>query len=166
MLSIEERPREVRGRTVPGHWEGDLLEGKRRQNLGGAHDAIHDTCSAQEKDVASVRAAYAGTLKRLPAHLRRSLTYDQGKEMSEHKLFSIDTGITVYFAQPASPWERGTNENTNGLIRQFFPRGTDFTKVSPAQLKRVQHLLNTRPRKVLDYDVPLAAFTRLVALDS
>ena len=170
MLSIEERPADVAARTIPGHWEGDLLEGKRRQSAIGT--LVERTTRftllvpLKEKNVTSVRKAYATALRTLPRHLKQSLTYDQGKEMSEHTQFSIDTGITVYFAHPASPWERGTNENTNGLIRQFFPRGTDFNTVSRAELKRVQDLLNTRPRKVLNFELPQQAFTRLVALDS
>jgi IS30 family transposase len=100
----------------------------------------------------------------LPAELKKSLTYDQGKEMSEHEQFTIDTGIQVYFAHPGSPWERGTNENTNGLIRQYFPKGTDFTQVSKEQILEVQRKLNDRPRRALGYLKPDEVINQLVAL--
>lgn len=170
MLSIEERPVEVGDRTVPGHWEGDLVMGKRRQSALGT--LVERTTRytilvpIKEKDVASIRMAYARAMRSLPTHLKRSITYDQGKEMSQHKQFTIDTGITVYFAHPGSPWERGTNENTNGLVRQFFPKGTEFNRVTIERIRSVQDLLNNRPRRVLDFEVPNKAFTRLVALDS
>jgi IS30 family transposase len=105
----------------------------------------------QEQDATTVRKAFAKEFCRLPEGLRRTLTYDQGKEMAQHKLFTKDTDITVYFAHPHAPWERGTNENTNALIRQFFPKHTDFSKVSEKKLKEVQELLNDRPRKVHNF---------------
>lgn len=168
MLSIEERPREVRDRTVPGHWEGDLIMGRyKRTALGTLVERTTRTTllvPLREKDAASVRRAYAHELRTLPRELTRTLTCDQGKEMSEHRQFTIDTGIQVYFAHPGSPWERGTNENTNGLIRQYFPKGTDFSKVSRREIKRVQRELNDRPRAVLDYLKPDEVFNKLVAL--
>ncbi len=108
--------------------------------------------------------AYAEAFKTVPNELRKTLTYDQGKEMSQHENFTIDTGIKVYFAHPGSPWERGTNENTNGLIRQYFPKGTDFTQVSEDEIYKVQRKLNDRPRKALNYNKPNEVFNSVVAL--
>jgi IS30 family transposase len=109
-----------------------------------------------------VRRAFARELRTLPAQLRRSLTYDQGQEMREHRLFTAQTKMQVYFAHPCSPWERGTNENTNGLLRQFFPKGTRFTQLSRAHIKRVQAMFNDRPRKVLNWHSPAHAFRELL----
>jgi len=169
MLSIEERPVEVENRTVPGHWEGDLILGKNKQSALGT--LVERTTRytilvplGDKKDAVSVRDAFAKAFYFLPAELKKTLTYDQGKEMSEHQHFTIDTGIEVYFAHPASPWERGTNENTNGLIRQYFPKGTDFTKISARTIKQVQRKLNGRPRAVLDYLKPDEVINNLVAL--
>ena len=169
MISIEERPLEARDRTVPGHWEGDIVLGDRKKPALGT--LVERTTRyallvpLKEKSAFVVRQAYANALKRLPKDLVKTLTYDQGKEMSEHAEFTIDTGIQVYFAHPHSPWERGTNENTNGLIRQFFPKGTDFSNVSTKQIRHVQNLLNERPRKTLDWKTPKQAFNQLVALE-
>ena len=116
------------------------------------------------KDATSVRKAYAKALRSLPREITKTLTYDQGKEMSGHKQFTLDTGITVYFAHPGSPWERGTNENTNGLLRQYFPKGTEFDKVSTREIKRVQRELNDRPRAVLHWQKPTEVINHLVAL--
>jgi len=167
MLSIEERPAEVEDRTVPVHWEGDLIVGKyKRSALGTLVERTTRTTLlvplGAKKDATSVRRAYARRMRRLPKELAKSLTYDQGKEMSQHRQFTVDTGITVYFAHPGSPWERGTNENTNGLIRQFFPKGTDFTKVSAKEIGRVEKLLNGRPRKSLHWQTPDEAFNSLL----
>lgn len=170
MLSIHERPEEVAGRTVPGHWESDLIIGKYKRS---AIATLVERTSRftliiplpEGKGAVAVREALTRRVKELPQHLRKSLTHDQGKEMSEHIQFRMDTNMTVYFADPASPWQRGTNENTNGLIRQFFPKGTDFTEVSEGEIQRVEHLLNTRPRMTLDYKTPLEVFTGYVALD-
>ena len=118
------------------------------------------------KDAESVRKAFAREIRTLPKELSKTLTYDQGKEMSDHKRFTLSTGMQVYFAHPASPWERGTNENTNGLLRQYFPKGTDFRDVTVRELKRVQRSLNGRPRKVLQYATPQEAFNQIVSLDS
>lgn len=158
MLSIEERPAEVADRTVPGHWEGDLIMGKYKRTALGT--LVERTTRytilvpLKAKDAVSVRKAYAKELGKLPKEIKKTLTYDQGKEMSEHKQFTIDTGIQVYFAHPGSPWERGTNENTNGLIRQYFPKGTEFDKVTVREIKRVQRELNDRPRAVLHFKKP------------
>lgn len=166
MLSIEERPAEVADRIVPGHWEGDLLIGKNRQSaLGSLVERTTRTTilvPLKNRTAEEVRKAFAKEAKKLPVHMRLSMTYDQGREMAEHKLFTNATLMQVYFAHPASPWERGTNENTNGMIRQFFPKGTDFSKISRREVKRVQHLLNGRPRKVLQWATPYEVFNKLL----
>lgn len=165
MLSIEERPVEVADRIVPGHWEGDLLIGKNRQSaLGSLVERTTRTTilvPLKNRSAETVRKAFTKEAKKLPVYLRLSMTYDQGREMAEHKLFTKDTQMLVYFAHPASPWERGTNENTNGLVRQFFPKGTDFSKISRREVKYVQHLLNGRPRKVLNWATPYEVFHQL-----
>lgn len=165
MISIEERPAEVADRSVPGHWEGDILIGRNRQSaLGTLVERTTRTVilvTVQSKKAAEVRQAFAKEALRLPRQMRLTMTYDQGREMAEHKLFTKATKIKVYFAHPASPWERGTNENTNGLIRQFFPKGTNFNKVTKREVKHVQDLLNGRPRKVLDFRTPYEAFKEL-----
>lgn len=166
MISIEERPKEVEDRTIPGHWEGDLILGKwKRSALGTIVERTTRTVilvPLKNKDAQSVRKSFAREMKKLPAQMKLSLTYDQGKEMTQHKLFTKDTKIKVYFAHPGSPWERGTNENTNGLIRQFFPKGTEFDKVSRKEIKHVQDLLNGRPRKALEYRKPYEVFNELI----
>src|SRR3989344_7175988 len=168
MLSIEERPCEAEDRAVPGHWEGDLIVGKYKRSAIGT--LVERTTRyviivpLKAKDAGSVRKAYAREFQKLPKEIAKTLTYDQGKEMSEHKQFTIDTGMQVYFAHPGSPWERGTNENTNGLIRQYFPKGTEFDKVSRREIKRAQRELNDRPRAVLHYKKPDEVINRLVAL--
>ena len=116
----------------------------------------------KDKDAAAVREAFTQEFKHLPEGLKRSLTYDHGQEMAEHKLFTKSTRIQVYFAHPHSPWERGTNENTNDLIRQFFPKGTDFSKVSYKRIKRAQDMLNDRPRKSLEFLTPHEVFSKLL----
>lgn len=162
MISIEERPAEVADRSVPGHWEGDLL-------MGAAHGSALGTLVERtsrftvltplvEKDAPAVRRAFARAVRPLPRELKRSLTYDRGKEMSEHRLFTKTTQVKVYFAHPQSPWERGTCENTNGLIREFFPKGTNFHAVSRREIKHVQDLLNGRPRKALGFRTPAEVF--------
>jgi transposase, IS30 family len=166
LISIDERPPEVADRTVPGHWEGDLLVG--HANASALGTLVERTTRftvlvpLKAKDAATVRQAFARELRTLPAQLRRSLTYDQGPEMREHRLFTKQTKMRVYFAHPHSPWERGTNENTNGLLRQFFPKGTRFTRLSRAEIKRVQAMLNDRPRKILNWHSPAHAFHHLL----
>jgi len=171
MLSIEECPAEVADRSVPGNWEGDLILGKYKCSALGT--LVERTTRytilvplGKHKDAASVREAFAETFKTLPAELKKSLTYDQGKEMSEHEQFTIDTGIQVYFAHPGSPWEQGTYENTIGLIRQYFPKGTDFTQVSKEEILEVQRRLNDRPRRALNYLKPDEVINQLVALNT
>lgn len=166
MISIEERPAVVADRSVPGHWEGDLLMGRRNQSAVGT--LVERTTRTlilvplKARDAKSVRTAFARELKTLPRQMKLSLTYDRGKEMAEHKLFTRDTRMKVYFAHPQSPWERGTNENTNGLLRQFFPKGTEFRQITRQHIKHVQHLMNGRPRRVLDWRTPYQAFDQLL----
>ena len=116
----------------------------------------------KDRDATSVRQAFAEKVKKLPEQVKLSMTYDRGGEMAQHKLFTEETEMKVYFADPHSPWQRGTNENTNGLIRQYFPKGTDFNTVTEAEIQRVQDLLNGRPRKVLDWDTPFEAMAKVL----
>jgi len=166
MISIEERPADVADRSVPGHWEGDLILGKANKSALGT--IVERTTRSlilvplKSKDAKSVRKAFEKEMKTLPKKMKKSMTYDQGKEMAEHKLFTKNTKIKVFFAHPHSPWERGSNENMNGLLRQFFPKGTDFTKVSRKEINRVQWLMNTRPRKVLGYYNPQEKMAELL----
>jgi len=166
MLGIEERPPEVAERTIPGHWEGDIILGRRHQSaLGTLAERTTRTVllvRLPARDATSVRRAFARKLKAVPKQMKLSLTYDRGKEMAEHKLFTRDTQMQVYFAHPQNPWERGTNENTNGLIRQYFPKGTDFNGVSAYQIRKVRDRLNGRPRKVLNAQTPFEAFNELL----
>jgi len=166
MLSIEERPKEVEDRIIPGHWEGDLIMGKNnRSALGTMVERTTRTTilvPVKSKKAEHVAKQFAKEAKRLPQQMKLSFTYDQGREMAAHKLFTEITGIKVYFAHPRSPWERGTNENTNGLIRQFFPKGTDFHQVSRREIKKVQDLLNGRPRAALNFEKPYEVFNQLI----
>lgn len=169
MLSIDERPKEVEDRIVPGHWEGDLIIGKNQKTAMGT--LVERTTRftmlvpLKARDSWEVYKSFAKMVKKIPQELARSLTYDRGSEMRQHKLFTKDTNVKVYFAHPYSPWERGTNENTNGLIRQFFPKKTDFSKVTLKEIKRAQDLLNGRPRKVLGWKKPNEVFQNLIALE-
>jgi len=165
-ISIEERPAEVADRTIPGHWEGDLLSG---HNNGSALGTLVERTTRmtflvplKRKDAVSVRKSFARQFKKVPNGLKRTLTYDRGQEMAQHKLFTKNTKIQVYFAHPHSPWERGTNENTNSLIRQFFPKGTDFSKVPEHAIKKAQDMLNDRPRKTLNFYTPHEIFNQLL----
>ena len=166
MTMIDERPEEVVSRLVPGHWEGDIIKGKYNKSALGTlverRTRYTILVPLPGFDSESVRKAFARALTDLPEHMRRTLTYDQGKEMSDHIEFTISTDIQVYFAHEGSPWERGTNENTNGLIRQFFPKGTDFTKVTNEQVDHAQALLNDRPRKVLGYLKPNEVLSKVL----
>jgi IS30 family transposase len=165
-ISIEERPAEVADRVIPGHWEGDLIMGS--MNATALGTLVERTTrmtflvKLKGRDSTSVRKAFEHEFKRVPEGLKRTLTYDNGTEMSEHKLFTKSTNIQVYFAHPHSPWERGTNENTNSLVRQIFPKGTDFTKVSFKEVKRAQRMLNDRPRKTLEFLTPNEVFDKLL----
>ncbi len=166
MLSIEERPIEVADRIIPGHWEGDLIVGRYNKSaLGTLVERTTRTTlliPVKSKGAEDVARAFAKEVKKLPKQMKLTMTYDQGREMAQHKLFTNSTGVKVYFAHPRSPWERGTNENTNGLIRQYFPKGTDFTKVSRREVKRVQNQLNGRPRKVLKFRTPFEVFEEVI----
>jgi len=166
MLSIEERPKEVEDRIVPGHWEGDLIVGKyNRTVLGTLVERTTRTTilvPLKSREAEHVAKAFAREVMKLPQQMRLTMTYDQGREMAQHKLFTEITGVKVYFAHPGSPWERGTNENTNGLIRQYFPKGTDFSKVTRYQIKKAQDELNGRPRQALNFEKPFEEFNRLM----
>lgn len=168
---ISERPKEVDSRMVPGHWEGDLIIGKNHKSALGTlverKTRLVILVPIKGKDAKSVRESFAEVFSEIDPSLRLSMTYDRGLEMAEHKILTEETGVKVYFADPNSPWQRGTNENTNGLIRQYFPKGTDFTKVTIEEIKYAQHQLNNRPRKVLDWETPFKEFKKLVgALES
>jgi IS30 family transposase len=158
MVMISERPAEIEDRAVPGHWEGDLLMGSRQTAIGTLVErwsryvmlfALPGGNTAE-----AVRVALTETVQRLPDHLWQSLTWDQGKEMAQHTQFSIDTGIQVFFCDPQSPWQRGTNENTNGLLRQYFPKGTDMSALTQEDLDQAAYSLNTRPRQTLGWMTP------------
>ncbi len=166
MVMIDARPPEIMSRAVPGHWEGDLIIGKNRQSALGTlverKTRFAILVALKGRTAEEVRKAFAKEINKLPQHLKLSLTYDQGREMAEHKLLTRDTKMQVYFCHPASPWERGTNENTNGLVRQFFPKGTDFNTIKPKEIKRAQHLLNGRPRKTLDFETPYEVYQKVL----
>lgn len=165
-LSIEERPQEVADRIIPGHWEGDLMIGTRNDSAIGVlverTTRMTFLVKLANQDAITVRKSFAEEFKQLPEGLRKTLTYDQGREMAQHKIFTEETNMNVYFAHPKSPWERGTNENTNGLLRQYFPKGTDFNKISKNQLKEVQDEFNDRPRKILGWYTPHEKFSELL----
>jgi IS30 family transposase len=167
LVSIEERPKEVEDRIVPGHWEGDLIIGRGNHSaLGTLVERTTRTVilvQIDSKHAEHVATRFAEELEILPEQMKLTLTYDRGSEMARHKLFSEKTNMKVYFADPQSPWQRGTNENTNGLIRQFFPKSTNFKKVTVAEVKRVQDLLNGRPRKAIGYKTPYEALSLLLA---
>jgi transposase, IS30 family len=156
-VSIRERPAEAEDRAVPGHWEGDLLCGANNTHIATLterHTRFTMLLKVPSKDTASVVAVLAKHVRKLPRELRRSLTWDRGKEMADHKSFTVATNVQVYFCDPRSPWQRGSNENTNGLLRQYFPRGTDLSRFSQAHLNRIASRLNQRPRKTLGFETP------------
>jgi IS30 family transposase len=165
-ISIRERPAEVEDRAVPGHWEGDLLSGSKNSHmvtLVERHSRFAMLIKVPSKDTAVVVTALSRHIRKLPATLRRSLTWDRGLEMAKHKDFTVATDVQVYFCDPQSPWQRGTNENTNLLLRQYFPRGTDLSGYSQAQLDRVALRLNQRPRKTLGFQTPASKLRASVA---
>src|SRR2546426_820875 len=156
-VSIRERPAEAEDRAVPGHWEGDLLSGANNTHMATLverHSRFAMLIKVPSKDTATVVGALSKHVRKLPAQLRRSLTWDRGKEMADHKNFTVATKVQVYFCDPRSPWQRGSNENTNGLLRQYFPRGTDLSGYSQAHLNRIALRLNQRPRKTLGFETP------------
>ena len=165
-ISIRERPAEVEDRAVPGHWEGDLLSGSRNSHivtLVERHSRFAMLIKVPSKDTAVVVTALSRHIRKLPATLRRSLTWDRGLEMAKHKGFTVATDVQVYFCDPQSPWQRGTNENTNLLLRQYFPRGTDLSGYSQVQLNQVALRLNQRPRKTLGFQTPASKLQASVA---
>src|SRR5271154_2371347 len=165
-ISIRERPAEVEDRAVPGHWEGDLLSGSKNSHmvtLVERHSRFAMLIRVPSKDTAVVVAALSRHIRKLPATLRRSLTWDRGLEMAKHKTFTVATDVKVYFCDPQSPWQRGTNENTNGLLRQYFPRGTDLSGYTQADLDKVALRLNQRPRKTLGFQTPASKLQESVA---
>ena len=165
-ISIRERPTEAEDRAVPGHWEGDLLVGGKNSyvaTLVERHSRFLMLIKVPGKETEAVVAALSRHIRRLPATLRRSLTWDRGLEMAKHKEFTVATNVQVYFCDPQSPWQRGTNENTNLLLRQYFPRGTDLSPFSQAQLDQVSLRLNQRPRKTLGFQTPASKLHASVA---
>jgi IS30 family transposase len=156
-VSIRERPAEAEDRAVPGHWEGDLLSGANNTHmvtLVERHSRFAMLIKVPSKDTATVVGALSQHVRKLPQQLRRSLTWDRGKEMADHKNFTVATNVQVYFCDPRSPWQRGSNENTNGLLRQYFPKGTDLSRHSQAHLNKIALRLNQRPRKTLGFETP------------
>ncbi|MEI2686056.1 MAG: IS30 family transposase [Cypionkella sp.] len=185
-LMISDRPAEIGDRAVPGHWEGDLILGLGSSAIGtlverttrftmllhlprmeghGTGKSVKNGPALAGHGAEAVRDAIAETVRGLPAHLKRSLTWDQGAEMAQHAQLRIDTGLDIYFCDPQSPWQRGSNENTNGLLRQYFPKGTDLSQHGTDELSAVAHALNTRPRKTLGWQTPAEALDRLLKQD-
>jgi IS30 family transposase len=165
-ISIRERPAEVEDRAIPGHWEGDLLCGTKSSQiitLVERHSRYTSLIKVADHKTESVVAALTRHVRSLPKSLRRSLTWDHGKEMSKHASFSVATNVKVYFCDPSSPWQRGTNENTNGLLRQYFPKGADLSGFTQSQLNKVALRLNQRPRKTLEFKTPADKFRACVA---
>jgi IS30 family transposase len=166
MISIHQRPLEVEDRNIPGHWEGDLVVGKDHKSAVGT--LVERTTRyiivvpLKAKDAESVRKAFEKAFKGLPEALKKTLTYDRGKEMTEHAKFTTATKMNVFFCDPHSPWQRGSNENTNGLLRGFFPKGTDFNKVTVKEIKWVQDCLNERPRQTLGFKNPKEKLNELI----
>jgi IS30 family transposase len=175
---ISNRPAEVQDRAVPGHWEGDLIIGLNRSAIGtlverssrfttlvhlpreqgyGLSPRMKNGPPLAGYGAITMANALKRTVTTLPAQLWQSLTWDRGKELSDHARFTIESGVSVFFADPHSPWQRGTNENTNGLLRQYFPKGTDLSRWSEKEIQAVAHTLNTRPRKTLGWKTPAEA---------
>ena len=167
MISIRERPASVEDRAVPGHWEGDLISGSKNSHIATLverHTRYVMLVKVTGKETQTVVSALIKHSKKLPAELYKSLTWDRGKELAAHQQFTLATDIDVYFCDPQSPWQRGSNENTNGLLRHYFPKGTDLSVHSQAELNRVARQLNERPRKTLEFETPAERFNACVAL--
>ncbi len=183
-IMISQRPPEIADRAVPGHWEGDLILGLESSAIGTLverstrfmmllhlprgegyqrRQAIKNGPPLAGHGAEAVREAIVRSMKDLPKQLRQSLTWDQGAEMAQHVRLRVDTGLQIYFCDPRSPWQRGTNENTNGLLRQYFPKGTDLSRHSRDELDAVAHAVNTRPRKTLGWKTPAEALDELLA---
>ena len=166
MTSIRERPAEVEGRLVPGHWEGDLIKGAgNRSSVGTLVERTSRKrvlIKLMDAKAETARDGFAAGLRAVPAPLRLTLTSDQGKEMARHKELAALTGLRVYFADPHAPWQRGSNENANGLVRQYLPKGTDLSLFSQAELDAIATRLNSRPRKTLGFATPDEVFAALV----
>ena len=173
MVSIHDRPTEVEDRLVPGHWEGDLLIGRYARSVLGVlverTTRLTLLARPRSREASDVRAAFVRAFRKVPSGLRKTLTYDRGKEMVEHEKLANQAQLRVFFCDPQAPYQRGTGENTNGLLRQYFPKGTDFSAVTTRDLRFVMDRLNTRPRKVLDFQTPLEVwgkYRRGVALQT
>jgi len=166
MISIRERPASVEDRAVPGHWEGDLLSGSKNSHIATLverHTRYVMLAKVANKETQTVISALIKQAKKLPTELYKSLTWDRGKELADHRRFTLATDIDVYFCDPQSPWQRGSNENTNGLLRQYFPKGTNLSVYSQAELNKVARQLNERPRKTLEFETPAERFNACVA---
>jgi IS30 family transposase len=165
-VSISERPASAEDRAVPGHWEGDLIAGSNGSHIATLverHTRYVMLAKVEKKDTETVINALIKQAHKLPRELYKSLTWDRGKEMADHRRFSLATDIDVYFCDPKSPWQRGSNENTNGLLRQYFPKGTDLSIHSQTKLNAVARQLNERPRKTLEFRTPADKFNECVA---
>ena len=165
-ISISQRPASVEDRAVPGHWEGDLIGGSRNSyiaTLVERHSRYVMLVKVPNKDTEGVVSALIKQAHKLPRELYKSLTWDRGKELADHRRFTLATDIDVYFCDPSSPWQRGSNENTNRLLRQYFPKGTDLTVHSQAHLNKIARQLNERPRKTLQFETPADRFKQCVA---
>jgi IS30 family transposase len=165
-VSIAERPASAEDRAVPGHWEGDLLCGSNNSfivTLVERHSRYVMLAKVANRETQTVVNALIRQARKLPDELYKSLTWDRGKELADHRRFTMETDIAVYFCDPQSPWQRGSNENTNRLLRQYFPRGTDLAPHSQADLNTVARRLNERPRKTLDFETPAERFSECIA---
>jgi len=166
IVSISERPESVEDRAVPGHWEGDLIAGSKNTHIATLverHTRYVMLAKVDRRDTQTVINALIKQAKKLPRELYKSLTWDRGKELTDHKRFTLATDVKVYFCDPQSPWQRGSNENTNGLLRQYFPKRTDLSVHSQAHLNKVARELNERPRMTLDFETPAKRFADCVA---